>query len=68
LSCFAGGGDGIGCCNHLQIDMTDAEQIGEVKRIELEVTLTLDFMPEEAPQYEHFRNIKRNIEGLIAKS
>ncbi len=65
LSCFAGGGKGKGCCEHLQIDMADTEQIEEVQRIKREVSVTLEYMMEESPQYIHFRNIKWNIESLL---
>ncbi|MDA8428098.1 MAG: hypothetical protein M0T70_02475 [Geobacteraceae bacterium] len=63
LSCFSGCGDG--CCEHFSIDMSNEEQISEVRRIEREAELTMEFMG-EGIQFEHFSRIKRNIEMLLA--
>lgn len=68
LSCFAGKGQGSGCCEHLQIDVNDEEQIEEIRRIDREIVATLDFMPEESPQYQHFSGIKLNISSLLAQT
>lgn len=63
LSCFAGCGD-IGCCEHFSLDMSDEEQVREVKRIEREAEATMEYMGGEGVQFEHFSKIKRNI-GLL---
>jgi len=66
LSCFAG--NGKGCCEHLHIDLSDPEQLDEVRRIGREIEATLDYMPEESPQHGHYRGIKHNIAALLARS
>ncbi len=68
LSCFAGSSKGIGCCEHLQVDLNDSEQVEEIRRIDREVAATLDFMPETSPQYQHYSGIKQNLDSLLAQS
>lgn len=63
MSCFSGNS---GCCEHFSIDLNDAEQLDEIKRMEREVAATLDYMLEESPQFSHYTRIKQNLDNLLA--
>lgn len=64
LSCFSG--ENGKPCGHLHVDCTDEQQVHEMKAIDRELASTLDRMPEASPQFEHIRNIKITVEGLLA--
>jgi len=56
-----------GVCQSLCLDLNDPETKNEVTQMHKEAENYLIYIPEASPQFDHYQNIKRNIEstGII---
>jgi len=60
--CF-NGSDGL--CENLCIDLNNEDTKIELERLYNESSRALSILPEDFPQYLHYRNINRNLSGLL---
>lgn len=60
-ACFNGAN---GLCEHLCIDYKNAETRDELDRMMQETDTALGIIPPQSPQFEHYRNIQKNLQQL----
>lgn len=57
-----------GLCENLCIDVNNQDTKYELDRLLRESNQALSIIPEESPQYHHYQNIQRNLNGLLGVS